>query len=148
MKIQQALESKLKAALSPLVLKVINESSGHNRPGSRLGRAGRKNSGAGEPASGEPATGRGPSGEPASGEASAGAGAPTVAESHFRVLIVSDRFKGLSSLKRHQTVHQIVKQELQIIHAFSQSAFTAEEWTARGGEIPASPPCQHKKQDS
>ena len=123
MKIQQALESKLKAALSPLVLKVINESSGHNRP----------ESGGGGPGA---TTGWG------------GSGAPTVAESHFRVLIVSDRFQGLSPLKRHQTVHKIVKQELQIIHAFSQSAFTAAEWTARGGEIPASPPCQHKKQDS
>ena len=101
MKIQQALESKLKGGLSPLILKVINESPQHS--------------------------------------------APEGAESHFRVLIVSDCFKGLSSLKRHRLVHNIVKQELQIIHAFSQSAFTAEEWTARGGEIPASPPCQHKQ---
>ena len=101
MKIQKALESKLRGALSPLVLKVINQSPQHNTPEGH--------------------------------------------ESHFRVLIVSDRFQGLSSLKRHQMVHNIVKQELQIIHAFSQSAFTAEEWTARGGEIPASPPCQHKK---
>ena len=101
MKIQKALEDKLKAELSPLVLKVINESPDHNTP-----------------------------------EGS---------ESHFRVLIVSDRFQGLSSLKRHQLVHGVLKQELQIIHAFSQSAFTAEEWTARGGAIPASPPCQHKQ---
>lgn len=101
MKIQKALEDKLSTGLSPLILKVINESHTHN--------------------------------------------VPEKSESHFRVLIVSDQFKGLSSIKRHQMVHNLIKEELNIVHAFSQNTFTSEEWIKGGGEIPASPPCQHKK---
>ena len=100
MKIQKALEEKLSKGLSPLILKVINESPNHN--------------------------------------------VPEGSESHFRVLIVSDQFKELSSIKRHQMVHTLIKEELKVVHAFSQSTFTSEEWVKGGGEIPESPPCQHK----
>ena len=69
---------------------------------------------------------------------------PPDSESHFRVLIVSEKFEGLSLIKRHQKVHQIVAKEIKAIHAFSQQSLTPEEFKNRGGIIPASPPCAKK----
>ncbi len=68
---------------------------------------------------------------------------PEKTNTHFRVLIVSDDFKGLDTVKRHQKVYQTLKQELKgPVHAFSQQTFTPEEWKA-ATQVP-SPPCHHK----
>ncbi|MDE0518100.1 MAG: BolA family transcriptional regulator [Oligoflexia bacterium] len=70
---------------------------------------------------------------------------PEGAETHFRVLIVSNDFKDLSTVKRHQKVYQILKEELQgPVHAFSQRTFTPEEWKDTNSPISSSPPCQKK----
>lgn len=70
---------------------------------------------------------------------------PPDSESHFRVLIVSKQFEGLSLVQRHQKVHQIVAKEIkEKIHAFSQQTLTPEEFENRGGRIPQSPPCAKK----
>ena len=70
---------------------------------------------------------------------------PEGAETHFRVLIVSNDFKGLSTVKRHQKVYQVLSKELAgPIHAFSQKTLTPEEWKALGSHSSESPPCQHK----
>ena len=70
---------------------------------------------------------------------------PPNSESHFRVLIVSKQFEGLSLVQRHQKVHQIVAKEIkEKIHAFSQQTLTPEEFKNRGGLIPQSPPCAKK----
>ena len=70
---------------------------------------------------------------------------PEGAETHFRVLIVSKDFKDLGTVKRHQKVYQILKEELQgPVHAFSQKTFTPEEWKAISSPLPSSPPCQKK----
>ena len=71
---------------------------------------------------------------------------PEGSESHFRVLIVSHRFEGLSLVKRHQMVHQLVSDQIKNkIHAFSQQTLTPEEFKQRGGKLPPSPPCAKKK---
>ena len=71
---------------------------------------------------------------------------PEGSESHFRVIIVSEKFKDLSTVKRHQMVYKVVSEELkQKVHAFSQHTFTPEEWLNKGGKIPDSPPCTKKK---
>ena len=68
---------------------------------------------------------------------------PEGSESHFRVIVVSEKFQGLSQVKRHQMVYQIIDQELKnSIHAFSQQTFTPEEWIREGGEQIGSPPCR------
>lgn len=71
---------------------------------------------------------------------------PEGAETHFRVLIVSSDFQGLSVVQRHQKVYQILEEELKgPVHAFSQKTMTPEEW--RGVEesaLSSSPPCQKK----
>lgn len=64
--------------------------------------------------------------------------------SHFRILIVSDAFEGLSALKRHQRVYKVLGDVLNVIHAFSQQTYTVSEWKDAGIRV-ASPPCQHSK---
>ncbi len=67
---------------------------------------------------------------------------PPGSESHFRVVVVSDRFDGLPLLRRHQTVNRILERELQEgVHALSMQTLTASEWTQRGGQTLASPLC-------
>ena len=100
MSMQETLETKLKKAFSPLILRVINESPNHNVP---------ENS-----------------------------------ESHFRVILVSNQFKDISLVKRHQMVHKILEEELKKIHAFSQITLTAKEFEEKGGVLPSSPDCAKK----
>ena len=70
---------------------------------------------------------------------------PEGAETHFRILIVSKDFEGLSTVKRHQKVYQILVEELQgPVHAFSQKTLTPSEWSALDTPVPTSPPCQKK----
>ena len=67
---------------------------------------------------------------------------PAGSESHFRLVIVTDRFRGKAAVERHRTVHRILDRELDgEIHALALTAMTPEEWTARGGKVPSSPPC-------
>jgi len=44
------------------------------------------------------------------------------AESHFHVVIVSDKFEGLSRLAKHRAVLDVLKDEVAQIHAFSLDA--------------------------
>ena len=72
--------------------------------------------------------------------------APEGSESHFHVLIVSEKFSGLNLIKRHQMVHQLIAEELKgKIHAFSQKTLTPEEFEKQGGVLPSSPPCANKR---
>ncbi len=65
--------------------------------------------------------------------------------SHFRVLIVSDVFEGLSGVKRHQRVYSTLgKDIMDEIHAFSQQTYTLKEWEEIGIKT-SSPPCHRKK---
>ncbi len=74
---------------------------------------------------------------------------PEGSESHFRVLIVSKDFEGLSTVKRHQRVYEILGEELRgPVHAFSQKTLTPEEWKGVDSSVSPSPPCQKKGQDS
>ena len=52
-------------------------------------------------------------------------------DSHFKVLIVSDEFINLNSVKRHQKVYKILNQVMQKIHALQLNTYTQEEWQQR-----------------
>ena len=68
---------------------------------------------------------------------------PPGSESHFRVVVVSDRFEGLPLVRRHQTVNQILKGEFEDgLHALSMQTLTDAEWRDRGGQTRASPACR------
>lgn len=56
------------------------------------------------------------------------AGAREGGESHFRLLIVSSRFEGLSRVARQRAVNDILKAELkEHIHALAMRTLTPEE---------------------
>ncbi len=51
---------------------------------------------------------------------------------HFRVSIVSERFEGVSRVKRHRLVYDALGEEMRRdIHALAIEAFTPGEWDAR-----------------
>ena len=67
---------------------------------------------------------------------------PPGSESHFKVVIVTDAFDGVSRVRRHQQVNGILAKELkEDIHALSMQTMTPGEWTAHGGQVMASPEC-------
>lgn len=55
---------------------------------------------------------------------------PKGSESHFKVLVVSEEFKGLQLIKRHRLVNSLVKETLQddFPHALSIEAKAPEEY--------------------
>jgi BolA protein len=66
---------------------------------------------------------------------------PANSETHFKVVIVSDTFTGKRSVRRHQMVYDILKQELsQGVHALALHTFTPEEWQL-ASVVPDSPNC-------
>jgi BolA protein len=67
---------------------------------------------------------------------------PPGSESHFKVTLVSVAFEGRRLLERHRAVNAALADELRdSIHALALHALTPEEWFARGGTVPDSPPC-------
>jgi BolA protein len=67
---------------------------------------------------------------------------PAGAESHFKVTLVSEQFTGKTLIARHREVNTALKAELENgIHALALHTMTPEEWFAKGGQAPESPPC-------
>ncbi len=64
------------------------------------------------------------------------------AESHFKVVVVSASFAGLSAVKRHRLVNQAAAEVFASgLHALSIFAKTPDEWGATAGPL-ASPTCR------
>lgn len=64
------------------------------------------------------------------------------AETHFKVIVVSSVFSGLSSVKRHQKIYAEVRAEMNVgLHAISLHTYSPEEWE-KSGQIPKSPACR------
>lgn len=67
---------------------------------------------------------------------------PPGSESHFRVVLVSDRFEGQRAVARHQGIYRVLAEELAGgVHALALHTYTPDEWQQRGGDAPASPAC-------
>jgi len=67
---------------------------------------------------------------------------PRGAESHFKVVMVADRFEGERLLARHRRVNETLKAELAGgVHALALHTYTLTEWQRRFGDAPLSPPC-------
>lgn len=67
---------------------------------------------------------------------------PEGAQSHFKVTLVSPQFEQKSLLQRHRAVNQVLSDELENgIHALALHTMTPDEWFAKGGNSPDSPPC-------
>lgn len=73
---------------------------------------------------------------------SSGHNVPAGSQTHFKVVLVSDRFEGLGRLQRHRHVYALLQQEMANgVHALSVHAYTPLEWAARNGAVTASAPC-------
>lgn len=67
---------------------------------------------------------------------------PPGSESHFKVVVVSPEFAGLSLVQRHRAVNATLGTLFQQgLHALALHTLTPEEWYAQGGQAPESPPC-------
>lgn len=67
---------------------------------------------------------------------------PEGAQSHFKVVVVSDQFEGKNLLSRHRMVNALLKDEFdQGLHALALHTMTPQEWFEKGGESPNSPEC-------
>lgn len=67
---------------------------------------------------------------------------PDGAQSHFKVVAVSDQFDGRSRIDRHRAVNGLMAEEFAGgMHALAIHTYTPREWRDRFGEAPMSPPC-------
>ena len=67
---------------------------------------------------------------------------PVGSESHFRVVVISERFTGQTRLHRHRSVNAALRDELAgPVHALAIDALTPEEWSLRGEQAGTSPDC-------
>lgn len=66
---------------------------------------------------------------------------PKGSETHFKVVLVSNRFDGKSRVERHTMVYGALEAEFKAkLHALSLVTRTPEEWAASNA-VPASPEC-------
>lgn len=67
---------------------------------------------------------------------------PANSETHFKVVVVTDRFTGKSLVQRHRRVQDSLRELFSRgLHALSIVSLTPEEWEQRQGAVPASPEC-------
>ncbi len=67
---------------------------------------------------------------------------PPGSETHFKVVMVSPDFEGSRLIARHRAVNEVLADELAgEVHALALHTYTPEEWQARFGDAPMSPPC-------
>jgi BolA family transcriptional regulator, general stress-responsive regulator len=67
---------------------------------------------------------------------------PEGAESHFKVLAVSDKFESLSKIERHQKIYALLNDEFKNgLHALSIRAYTHSEWEKNKSQDFTSPEC-------
>jgi len=61
-------------------------------------------------------------------------------ETHYKAVIVSHQFAGLSAVKRHQKAYAAMGDLMEQIHALALHTYTPDEWQLQGA-APASPVC-------
>lgn len=67
---------------------------------------------------------------------------PANSETHFKVVLVSDRFEGMRNVARHQQVYAALARQLEgPVHALALHTYTGTEWRERQQPAPASPQC-------
>lgn len=69
---------------------------------------------------------------------------PVDAESHFKIIIVSNDFNNLSHIQRHKLVYKHLDTIMDNIHALSIQSFNEDEFKLNP-VVTDSPECAHKK---
>lgn len=72
---------------------------------------------------------------------------PPGRESHFKLILVSEEFEGLSRIDRQRKVNQLLKPEFDSgLHALTQRLLSPLEWEKTKSTLNfVSPDCGHKK---
>ncbi|WP_386695665.1 BolA family protein [Lonepinella sp. MS14435] len=64
------------------------------------------------------------------------------ANSHFKIVLVSDKFNSIRQVARHRLIYQLLAQDLANgIHALALHTYTPTEWQNLQGNYPKSPNC-------
>lgn len=67
---------------------------------------------------------------------------PQNAETHFKVVLVSEHFKNLSRIERHRQINNLLATELSSgLHALSLHLFTPSEWETWQAAVADTPRC-------
>jgi BolA protein len=67
---------------------------------------------------------------------------PAGSQSHYKVLVVSERFEKQSLVKRHRQINELLKAEFANgLHALALHTLTPQEWFDKGGIAPDTPEC-------
>jgi len=67
---------------------------------------------------------------------------PVGAESHFKVVLVSENFAGERLIGRHRQVYSVLSDALAgSVHALALHTYTAKEWDDLQDKQRSSPPC-------
>lgn len=65
------------------------------------------------------------------------------ADSHFKIVLVSEEFESLNKVARHRKIYQFLAEDLQNgIHALALHLYTLSEWNAANQRFPHSPNCK------
>ncbi|KAL4239261.1 BolA-like protein 1 [Mactra antiquata] len=68
---------------------------------------------------------------------------PKGSETHFKVVVVTEKFDSLPLIKRHRLVNETLQDELQNgVHALSIVAKTPKQWEESEGSVSKSPACR------
>ena len=71
---------------------------------------------------------------------------PDGSETHFKITIVSEKFKDKSRIMRHRQLNDLLEAELKSgLHALSLYLYSPEEWEKIQGQIPHSPACRNRE---
>ena len=67
---------------------------------------------------------------------------PPGSETHFKLTLVDAAFASQRLVARHQSVYAALAGPLSSgVHALALHTYSPDEWTARSGAAPKSPPC-------
>ena len=67
---------------------------------------------------------------------------PAGSESHFKLIVVSEKFESKRLVQRHQIVYALLADELAgPVHALAIHTYTSKEWQTKEGRAPDSPKC-------
>lgn len=63
-------------------------------------------------------------------------------ESHFKIVLVSESFEGMTKIARHRCIYELLALDLQQgIHALALHLYTPTEWQKLGEAVPCSTTC-------
>ncbi|MBT3672480.1 MAG: BolA/IbaG family iron-sulfur metabolism protein [Porticoccaceae bacterium] len=67
---------------------------------------------------------------------------PEGSESHFKLVVVSEKFESKRLVQRHQMIYALLRDELAgPVHALAIHTYTSKEWHLKEQDAPDSPKC-------